>query len=432
MAERRKDNKRRVLKEGEYQRSNGSYEYKWRDRFGKRHSVYAKTLEELREKEQAITRDTLEGLTVQLNALTINDMFYRWQKIKRGLKENTFQNYQYMYLKFVAPRFGKIRLSDLRRSDVRAFYNSIIDNGDMKVSTLDSVHTILHQVLGLAVEDEYLRFNPADGALKELKRSMGRSEKTRRALTVQEQQLFEKFLAESPEYNRWQPVFTTMLWTGMRVGEVTGLRWCDVDFEEKTISINHTLVNFSKGKANGGNRFAINTPKTQAGTRVIPMLPIVENALLLEKSHQEKAGQTCRAVIDGYTDFIFINRFGDAQHQGTLNKALRRIIHDCNLEVLANNPDDNPPVLLPDFSNHTLRHTFATRMCEANLNIKAMQNILGHKDIETTMDIYVDASADLTQKEMINLANYFNQPLHFNNEAYDSYDQFTTKSQKDA
>lgn len=417
MTERRKDKKRRVLKEGEYQRSNGSYEYKWRDRFGKRHSVYAKTLEELREKEIAIAEDALEGICVPSNGLTINDMFYRWTKIKRGLKGNTFQNYQYMYKRYVAPSFGKIKLSDLRRSDVRAFYNSIIDDGRMKISTLDSIHTVLHQVLGLAVEDEYLRFNPADDALKELKRTMGRSEKTKRALTVQEQQLFEKFLAESPQYHRWQPVFTTMLWTGMRVGEVTGLRWCDVDFNEKSISVNHTLVNYSTGKENGGNRFAINTPKTQAGTRIIPMLPIVEKALLSEKRYQDDDGLTCRAIVDGYTDFIFINRFGDTQHQGTLNKALKRIIHDCNLEVLAKYPNDNPPVLLPDFSNHTLRHTFATRMCEANLNIKAMQSILGHKDIETTMDIYVDASTDLTQKEMINLASYFDQSLHFNNEA---------------
>lgn len=427
MAKRRKDNKNRVLKEGEYQRSNGSYEYKWRDRFGKRHSIYAKTLKELREKETSILRDELDGVAVQPNSLTINDMFFKWKKIKRGLKDNTFQNYQYMYMKFVAPRFGKIRLTDLKRSDVRAFYNSIIDNQCMKVSTLDSVHTILHQVLGIAVEDEYLRFNPSDGALKELKRSMGKSEKSRRALTVPEQQLFEKFLEESSTYKRWQPVFTTMLWTGMRVGEVTGLRWCDVDFDAKTININHTLVNFSNGKENGGNRFAIHTPKTQAGMRMIPMLPIVERALLTEKRYQEESGITCRVVIDGYTDFIFINRFGDAQHQGTLNKALKRIIHDCNLAVLANNPDDDPPVLLPNFSNHTLRHTFATRMCEANLNIKAMQSILGHKDIETTMDIYVDASAELTQKEMINLSDYFKDSLIANNEAYDFYDHFTTK-----
>ena len=84
--------------------------------------------------------------------------------------------------------------------------------------------------------------------------------------------------------------------------------------------------------------------------------------------------------MDGYTDFIFINRFGGVQHQGTLNKALRRIIRDCNYEVLDKGGKDL--VTLPRFSNHSLRHTFTTRMCEAGVNIKAMQDILGHANAE--------------------------------------------------
>ena len=124
------------------------------------------------------------------------------------------------------------------------------------------------------------------------------------------------------------PIFTVMLWTGMRVGEITGLRWEDIDLEEGTISVNHTLVYFDRG---GSERcgFAVNTPKTKAGERTIPMLPKVKEAFIMEKEYQEEVGLSCKAVVDGYTDFIFINRFGDTQHQGTLNKALRRIIRDC-------------------------------------------------------------------------------------------------------
>ena len=105
---------------------------------------------------------------------------------------------------------------------------------------------------------------------------------------------------------------------------------------------------------------------------------------MMEKAYQEECGLKCQAVVDGYSDFIFINRFGNVQHQGTLNKALRRIIRDCNYEVLDKNNSDDV-VILPSFSNHSLRHTFTTRMCEAGVNIKAMQDILGHADAETTL-----------------------------------------------
>ena len=109
------------------------------------------------------------------------------------------------------------------------------------------------------------------------------------------------------------------------------------------------------------------------------------------------SGIRCKATIDGYTDFIFVNRFGDPQHQGTLNKALRRIIRDCNDEVLAGNPRN--PVLLPHFSCHTLRHTFTTRMCEAGVNVKVMQDILGHSDVSTTLNIYADVTKELQRSE---------------------------------
>ena len=222
--ERRKDNKKRVLKEGEYQRSNGTFEFKWRDKTGKRHSVYAKTLDELREKELDVLRDTLDGINADVKNLTVNDLYNKWKTLKKGLRDNTFSNYKYSYEQFVQPNFGRIKLTGLKRTDVRAFYNSLADEKHIKVNSIDCIHTVLHQVLELAVEDDYLRYNPSDNALKELKRAHNRDNEKRRALTLEEQQIFESFLANSARYAHWQPIFTVMLWTGMRVGELTGLR----------------------------------------------------------------------------------------------------------------------------------------------------------------------------------------------------------------
>lgn len=131
----------------------------------------------------------------------------------------------------------------------------------------------------------------------------------------------------------------------------------------------------------------------------------------MEKEFQKELEINCNSVIDGYTDFIFLNRFGEVQHQGTLNKALRRIIRDCNYEIIDKGKEN--AIILPKFSNHSLRHTFTTRMCEAGVNIKAMQNILGHADAETTLNIYAEATNDLKRTELTNFDKYFNRYKSF-------------------
>jgi integrase len=134
------------------------------------------------------------------------------------------------------------------------------------------------------------------------------------------------------------------------------------------------------------------------------MIDDVKEAFELEKQYQSQLGIECNAVIDGYSDFIFINRYGHTQNQQTLNKAIRRIIRDCNDAELIK--DENATVLLPHFSCHSLRHTFTTRMCEAGINIKVIQDTLGHKDISTTMNIYADVTKELKTEEFKELDMY--------------------------
>ena len=390
MAERRLDSKRKVLRKGESQRADGTYDYRWTSRNGKRHSIYAKTLDELRRKAEQVMRDKSDGIKVEAQNVTINDVFELWCDLKRGLKDNTFQNYKYMYTQFVQPDFGKSRIARLKKSDVKRFYNMLADERGLKVATIDNIHTVLHQVLDMAVDDNYIRHNPSSNVLKELKQSHNFDTEKRKALTVEEQKLFLTFLKNSRQYNHWYPIFALMLGSGLRVGEATGLRWCDVDLEAKEIDVNHTLVYYNH--AQNGCYFGVNTPKTKAGNRTVPMLDLVRDALLQEKERQTFNELECKVTVDAYTDFIFINRFGNVQHQGTLNKALRRIIRDCNDEVLAK--DENATVLLPRFSCHNLRHTFTTRLIEAGVNPKVVQDTLGHKDISTTLGIYASVSND--------------------------------------
>jgi integrase len=233
----RKDKDRIVLKKGECQRSNGTYHFCWTDKLGKRHFIYAPTLEELREKEAAVEKDNLDGIKAEARYVTINELFDLWCQLKRGLKNNTFENYKYMYNTFVRPNFGKLRISTLKKADVKRFYNHLADERGLQASTIDSVHTVLHQVLNMAVDDAYIRSNPSDGVLKELKQSHVFKTEKRRGLTKPEQELLLSFLKNHPVYNHWYPIFAVMVGTGLRVGELAGLRWCDIDLDEGIIDI---------------------------------------------------------------------------------------------------------------------------------------------------------------------------------------------------
>ena len=183
-------------------------------------------------------------------------------------------------------------------------------------STIDNIHTVLHQVLQIAVDDDFIRNNPSDNVLRELKKAHCFQSEKRRALTKPEQELFLNFLKTHPVYEHWYPVFAVMIGTGLRVGEVTGLRWCDIDMESGMIDVNHTLVYYDHRTegSKSGCYFNVNTTKTPASMRQVPMLGFVKEAFEHEKQKQEDLGLHCEVTIDGYTDFIFINRFVLVRH----------------------------------------------------------------------------------------------------------------------
>lgn len=413
--QKRYDSKKRLLKTGEIERADGYYQYFYTDRKGKRHSVTAKSLTELREKEDEVTKDKLDGLRDEGKNITLDEVFRIWKKLKRGLQDNTFQNYCYMYSQFVSPAIGSMQIRKMKRSDIRNFYNLLVDERNLKINTVDNIHSCLHQVIEIAVEDGYIRNNISDNALKELKQAHNFGRTHKRALTISEQELFVNFLKrEDTVYHHWYPIFVVMINTGMRVGEVTGLTWEDIAWDEGMITVNRTLVYYNHAN-DQGCYFNVHEPKTEAGKRTIPMLEEVREALLMEKAYQEYNKIKCIDTIDGTSNFVFLNRMGKVQHQGTLNKALRRIIRDCNEIQL----DKGEKVLLPAFSCHTLRHTYTTRLVEAGVNLKVVQSVLGHADFSTTMDIYTTVTNELKQREFDSLQEKMKQQKKVRNKDLD-------------
>ena len=148
----------------------------------------------------------------------------------------------------------------------------------------------------------------------------------------------------------------------------------------------------------------INTPKTEAGMRTIPMLDAVKDAFEMIWEEQKENGWT-DAEIDGMTGFVFCNRYGNIMNAQSVNRAIKRISSAYNAtEEVEAKKEHREPVLLPDFSAHSLRHTFCTRLCERETNLKIIQSIMGHKDIQTTMDIYAEATEEKKQETFEHLA----------------------------
>ena len=363
-------------------------------------------------KEEQIIVDKHDGIRTDAANMTLNDLYELWKDTKRGIKDSTFQNYKYSYDQHVKPVFGKNRLKSIKRSDVRRFYISLLEQKGLRISTLDGVHTVLHQILQIAVDDDIIRHNPSNNMVREMRMVNGDDSEKRDALTWEQQKLFLDYMKNSPKYWHWFPVFFVMLNTGMRFGETAGLRHCDIHTDKRTgkkyISVNHTLVYYNHAHhQKGGCHFTINTPKTKAGIRQIPISDLVWEAFKKEKEYQKEQGITCKAHIDGYTDFIFLNQNGNVYRCEDLNRAIRRIVRDCNSEILEKEGFENDPVLLPHFSCHVLRHTFATRAAESGLLApKTLQSILGHADISTTFNIYVSCDESIKRVEISALEKY--------------------------
>ena len=373
----RKDSKGRVLQKGESQRKlDGMYIYTYVNPYGKRRYVYSKDLFTLREKEQELIKAQMDGLDYYVGGhATINMTFDRYMSTKYNLRETTRSNYLYMFNRFIRADFGNKFLTEVKYTDVKLFYYHLLNEKDIAINTLDTIHTVLHPIFDKGI---------------------------RHALTIEQQQAFMDTIRTFPEYYHWYPLFATLLGTGMRIGECTGLTWNDIDFKKRCISVNHAATYYTR---NGVAGFAISRPKTEAGIRQIPMMDAVYNALKNEYDRQKKDG-FCTYELDGVSGFIFSNKLGLLHNPHCVNLAIKRIYEAHNArEIIDAKREHREPVIIPHFSRHVLRHTFCSRLCESDMNVKVIQEIMGHKNVETTLDIYTEVNYNKKKDSLEELAS---------------------------
>ena len=412
----RKDTEKRNLEKGEYQKDDGRYEYRYKDIHGKTRSIYSWRLtvsdkqpagkapcKPLREMIREINEDKHNNIdTFVAKTTTLNDRFDIYIESKINLRRSTKQNYIYMYEKYVRDTIGRMKMCDINYSIIQRLYNSMITKYGFKPNSMEALHTVLNPIFNIAVWDNIIESNPCPKAMKQIRESDAWVKEKKPSLTLEQQQVFMRYLENSPQYRHWLNILTVLLGTGMRINECLGLTWSECNFKTNTIVITHTL-NYRKQKDGHCRHYVEFIPKTPAGFRSIPMFDEVREALLEEKERQERVG-TAGTVIDGVSGWAFTNRHGTVFTEKSINDAIERIYKAYNVsEQEAAKKEGREAFLLPHFTCHQLRHTFCTRLVEVEPRAKIVQSIMGHANISTTMDVYAEVEERAKKEAAIQL-----------------------------
>lgn len=375
MSEKRKDSKGRILKDGECQRNNGSYMYRYTDIHKKRQYVYAKTLNDLRKKEETIKRDLADGIDYSAGEISVAELADRYFNLKNGLKEHSIKAYRAGINRIHASSFGQRRVKDVKLSEIKSWYVELHDNG-MKRNTIRIVHNILKPAFEMAVEDDMIRKNPFKFKLSDV---IPNDAYVRSALTKVQQERYLQFVYDCG--GNYYDEIVILLGTGLRVSELYGLTKSDIDFERRYIRVQKQLCRTAN------KPYFVTTPKSYSGNRCIPMSDTVYEAF--ERVLANRGVPKIEMFVDGYSGFIFLNKDGKPKVGEHLQRYMKRIGRKYTEQY-----DDT----LYNITPHVLRHTFCTDMQQAGIDIKSLQYLMGHSNVNVTLGVYTHTNYEAVEQ----------------------------------
>ena len=379
MAERRKDSKNRVLRNGESQRKDGTYMYRYTDVRGKRVCVYARTLEDLRVKEQTIQKELNDGIDYAAGEIIVLDLLKRYIATKTGVRYNTKVGYQFVLNLVSKESFGCLKIRDIKPSDAKQWFIKLYQDG-RRYSTITSVRGVLRPAFEMAVEDDIIRRNPFSFQITDV---VPNDSKTRQAISGEVKERFLTFIRESRHYSQYYDEIIILLGTGMRVSELYGLTKADIDFEARRIKVERQLTRTRHCE------YYVEKPKTASGERYIPMTDEVYRAF--QNAVQRRKQPKVELLIDGHTGFLFLDKDGKPKVAMHLEHVMKRIVDRYN---------DAHEDKLPSITPHVLRHTFCTEMANSGIDLKSLQYLMGHSDAGVTLNVYTHASYEAAENAM--------------------------------
>ena len=361
----RKDNKGRVLKQGESQRQNGTYDYRYTDARGKRCFIYAKTLDELRRKETEIQRDLLDGIGGSAGEITVAEMVDHYISLRRNLKTNSLRSYSPAINRLHNNEFGQRKICNVKKSDAMAYAVELHDLG-LKYHTVEISMMLLRPAFEMAVDDDLIRKNPFRFRLCDI---LPNDAGKRVALTKEQQEQYLEMVKETGKTGYYDEI-VILLHTALRVSELYGLTKADVDFDRRRIHINKQLGRTAE------KPYFVSEPKTKAGIRYIPMDDATFWAFrrVIQNRQQPKT----EMIVDGCAGFVFLDQFGRPK-TGMHLQNFMRLLQQSVIRKYGSFPKVTP---------HVLRHTCCTNWQQAGIDVKSLQALMGHSNASVTLDIY--------------------------------------------
>lgn len=383
------------LGKGIRQRDNGLYDARTRINGYEIH-ISNFNLSLLKQEFNKLKKEAQKGNTTVFTSYTMNQWFEEWFKTYKSaqLKTSSLASIQSKYHRIFGKNFGDKNVKEVLNIDIQNCINEYLKT-NKSLSELKSAFDNLSECFLFAKTNKIIKENPCD--LISIPRVQQKPKNQELSyLTAEEESEFLNVLKDDWYYE----MFYTLINTGMRVSELCGLKWKDVNFRNKYINIERQLIcQYYKGK-----KMYFDTPKTQSGYRKIPF---INNMAAVLKSQYKKVserklelGEKWRCTDEEYSDLVFYSIMGSPLTKDTIERAATAAVKKINKDRIEY---DKFKKVHP----HMFRHSFAVKCYENNIDVKTTQIILGHSNFATTMNIYTHVSDNDIANEVVKL-NKFN------------------------
>lgn len=393
MSEVRRDNKGRKLFNGESQRKDGKYEYKYHDAWGKRKTVYSWKLTptdrvpsgkrddvSLREKIKQIQKELNSNITPDGGNFTVLELVEKYISQKTGVRHNTRSNYKFVVNVIKKEAFGQKRIDKIKVSDAKEWLIKMQQIDGRGYSSIHTIRGVVRPAFQMAVDDDLLVKNPFEFQLNTV---VVNDSVTREAITRQQERDFLEFVKNDKHFCKYYDGIYILFKTGLRISEFVGLTKKNLDFENSRIIVDHQLQRTRDMK------YIIEDTKTESGERMVPMTPEVKEAF--QHILANRQNPKIEPMVDGYSDFLFLDKNGRPMVALHWEKYFQHIREKYNKIYR---------VQMPKVTPHVCRHTFCSNMAKSGMNPKTLQYIMGHSDISVTLNVYTHLNYDDAEEEM--------------------------------
>ena len=397
MSGKRRDNKNRILRNGESQRKDGRYAFKYIDATGKQQFVYSWKLEKtdktpagkrddisLREKERMILKDIDYQIVPRGGEMTVIELVQKYLLQKIGVRHNTEANYNFVLNIIKKEEFGKRRIDRVKLSDAKCRLIKLQKDG-RGYRTIHSVRGVVRPAFQMAVDDDLIRKNPFEFQLATV---VMNDSVTREAITRKQERAFLQFVKEDKHFCRYYDGIYILFKTGLRISEFVGLTLADVDLKNRKLIFDHQL----QRKRN--MEYVIEDTKTTCGTREIPMTEDVYECF--QRIIQNRPKPQSESMIGGKCGSLYSDKNGMPMVALHWEKYFQHICQKYNSIY---------KVQMPKVTPHVCRHTFCSNMAKSSMNPKTLQYLMGHSDIGVTLNTYTHLGYDDAKEELKRVAN---------------------------